>query len=186
MIILVSTSPRRKILLKKIINDFTCVEPLFNEEKISKETKDYSLVLAKNKLNSIKEKYSYNDCLIAADTVILFNNEIIGKPKNKGDAISIISKLNGKTHKVITSYAISYKNVEILKKSTSLVKFNVLSKNEILNYVENNDIMDKAGAYALQDNKKTHLVKSVKGSIYNVIGLPIEKIKNDLAFLKLI
>ncbi len=180
MIILASKSPRRVELLKKIIPTFNIIPANIDESLYPISQVSYQ--------KGIKIALDFpNDTIISADTSVQFNDKIYGKPKDKLDAISMLNELSNNTHKVITYYSIINinKNIQINKKIISYVTFNKLTKEEIINYVNSNSPLDKAGAYGIQDNEKYHIIKEFIGSKNNIIGLPIEEINNDLISLGL-
>jgi septum formation protein len=185
MIILASTSPRRRELLSRIVKEFKCIEPKLDESqnqffKIS----DLSRNLAKLKAYSVFNEHK-NDCVIASDTVVILKHEVMGKPADEKAAESMLMKLNGKKHIVISSYCILYKDYEITKSIKSIVVFNKNSKQALQTYIESGLWKGKAGAYGVQD-KEYNLIKEVKGSYYNVVGLPLEELEKDLIKLDLI
>lgn len=180
MIILASSSPRRIELLKSLNVDFQIVKPTFNESLISKNKKHYALLEAKNKLFSIKNPANLKDFIISSDTIVVYKNKIYGKPKDLNEAFSYLKTLTGRTHKVITGVVIYYKNKLYLKEIKSKVKFNKLSDNEINTYLKEVNVLDKAGAYAVQDKSSISLIKKIKGSYTNVMGFPLEYIKEML------
>lgn len=186
MFILGSSSPRRKELFHEISNDFIIMKPTFDEDKIPVSTPNYPLEQARHKANSIKHKIKPDDCLICCDTIVKLGDKIFGKPKNKKESYEMLRELSSNTHEVISGYCIIYKNHIIVNEVTSQVTFNYLSDELINSYINGINTLDKAGAYALQDDLEYHLIKSVRGSIYNVIGLPLEAIKKDLLRLGLI
>ena len=186
MIVLGSTSPRRKELLSLLVSDFKTIAPLFDENNLSIDTKHYALEESFNKAKSLLNQINNDDCLITSDTIVYLNNKIYGKPKDRNDAIKMLTELSNNTHEVITGYTIIYKDKVIKKEVTTKVTFNKLSNDEILNYINSINVLDKAGSYAIQDDEKFHLIKSIEGSTYNVIGFPIEDIKKDLIELGLI
>ena len=121
-----------------------------------------------------------DDIVICADTIVVYNNKIYGKPKSEDDAHQILSILSDNTHKVITAYCIKTKDLEITKLVTSKVTFNKLSDTLIDWYIKTKIPMDKAGAYAIQGEEGKLIVKSYKGSLSNIIGFPYEDILSDL------
>lgn len=122
-----------------------------------------------------------DDLVIAADTVVVLGNEIIGKPKDKDDAFKILRELSGKEHHVFTGYALKQGDKLVQGIAISSVFFNELSDELINAYIATGSPMDKAGAYGLQDNdKKFPLVKKTSGSANNIIGFPTEQILIDL------
>ena len=112
---------------------------------------------------------------VGADTVVYFNGKILGKPKDDTDAENMLKMLSGKEHTVITGYAVISDKAQIFGYDKSTVLFNELSEQLIKEYVATGKPLDKAGSYGVQDG--FGLVRAVSGSVYNVIGLPIEKIK---------
>lgn len=185
MIILASTSPRRKELIDKITKYYIAVSPEIDEEKFSYfKNEDISRNLAKLKAYSVFNSFN-NECILGCDTVVIFDHKLLGKPKDKTDAIRMLHLLNGKKHIVLTSYCILYKDYEITKSIKTEVFFNDLSEKDIQKYIVSNMWIGKAGAYGIQD-KEFNLVKKIEGSYYNVVGLPIEEITKDLKKLKLI
>ncbi len=181
MIILASKSPRRKQLLEKLGVEFKIIESDFDESSIpvtSPET--YTQTLAFSKAKSVFDKTG--GIVIGADTVVYFNGKIIGKPKNKQDAINTLLSLSGKSHEVITGYAVISNKKTVLGYEKSTVLFNDLSLEFINSYVETGLPLDKAGSYGVQDGFE--IVNKITGSYDNVVGLPTEKISQILAELK--
>jgi septum formation protein len=109
---------------------------------------------------------------LAADTIVVIDGEIIGKPVDRADAIQILTKLSGKTHQVITGVVILYQANEISFTDTTQVRFHTLSLDQIIFYVDKYQPYDKAGAYAIQEWIGVVGIQSVSGDFYNVMGLP--------------
>lgn len=175
-IVLASKSPRRKDILNKFGVDFEVQTVEFDELNFNNKPKMTAIANALGKAVAVFEKISDTDSVVlGADTVVCFKGEILGKPKDNDEAFATLKKLSGKTHTVITAYALVGNNVKIIGADKSKVKFNKLSCALIKEYVESGCPLDKAGSYGIQD--PFPIVKSFKGSLYNVIGLPIEKIK---------
>ena len=174
MVILASQSPRRKELLKKIIPDFKIV-PADVDEHLNVAIRDLPKEAALLKARTIKKEYP-NDDVLGCDTVVIINDELLGKPKDEIDAYRMLKELSGKKHEVISGYAFLTKDKEITGSSTTIVEFNELSDELIWRYIKSGSPMDKAGAYGIQD-KQFNLVKQIHGSLDNVIGLPTEDIK---------
>ena len=182
MIILGSQSPRRQYLMgKDITKEFTVFVSNI-DESISYKYKPLKAVrdIAYRKGKDLLSKIETGDTIITADTIVVLGREIIGKPKDAEDAKRMLTKLSGKTHKVYTAYYINHKGKEILHDDLSYVKFNKLTPGLIEKYVDSGSPLDKAGAYGIQDNNDYNIVKSIRGSIKNVIGFPTEKIIKDL------
>lgn len=183
MIILASASPRRKELMKKdICSSFKIVVSDIDEDLSFKNhhkpvdiVKDISL----RKCLKVAEEYPH-DLVIAADTIVVIDNEIIGKPKDQNDAYLILKKLSGREHYVYTGYALKQEDKLIQGIVKSIVLFNELTDDLINRYIASGSPLDKAGAYGLQDNKEFPLVKKTSGSLTNIIGFPTDEIKADL------
>lgn len=178
-IILASKSPRRQELLKKVVNDFIVVT------SNAKEVIDYSLTVEKiaESIAATKAEYIYqdyqNDLIISADTIVVIDNNILGKPKTEKDAFDMLSMLSNKTHKVITGVCIIYKNKTYKFHSTTKVTFYKLTPKQINDYIATKSPFDKAGGYGIQDDAAL-FVKKIDGDYYNVMGLPIAKLNKFL------
>ncbi len=183
-LILASNSPRRKEILTKYGYEFSVIPSTFDEigekETPKKTVEFYALSKAQDVFDKLRDQRAV---VLGADTVVCLEGEILGKPKNKTDAINMLKKLSGKTHQVITAYAIIKKDQKMVNSVTTSVTFNQLTDNLITEYVNTGLPLDKAGSYGIQDG--FNLVKEYRGSLNNVIGLPIEDIKPYLdKFLK--
>ena len=178
MYILASKSPRRQELLKLLINEFKVVVSNVDESKIHANAYDLPLELSEAKAQTVF-KDNQNDIIIAADTVVILDNIVLGKPSNEEDAKRMLKLLSNRTHDVVTGFTIISKNKVISKSVLTHVTFNYLSDNLIDDYVKTGSPLDKAGAYGIQD-KEFSLVKEISGSYYNVMGLPIEELKKYL------
>ena len=180
MIILASKSPRRKELLKTLINEFIIIPPQVDEYLYPFE--ELSLVKAKN-----ISKDHPNDIIISADTLVIKGNKVYGKPRDKLEAYQMLKELSNNVHEVKTVYSI-YRlepKIEITKIVTSKVYFNKLTDELINAYVDTSSPLDKAGGYGIQD-KDFPLVNHIEGSYTNIVGLPLEELKKDLIKLKII
>lgn len=175
MIILASESPRRRELIKKITSDFTIIPANIDESILHVPAEDLPGELSKMKAYDVFQKYP-NDKVIACDTVVILNGEVMGKPHTKEKAFEMLKKLSGNKHVVISGYTIISKEKEITRTVRTYVYFNKLSDELINKYIETGSPMDKAGAYGIQD-KEFDLVNHIEGSFDNVIGLPTEDIK---------
>lgn len=177
MLILASTSPRRIELLQSAGFEFTIVSPKFNEEEISTkniEVQDYVQLLAKNKALSIAPEYP-TDTILAADTIVAFNNEILNKPIDESDAFQMLKKLSGKKHQVLTAVClIKGENIDLFYQNSE-VTFNKLTDEEINEYIATKEPMDKAGAYAIQ-GIGSKFIKSFDGDFHNIMGLPLKEV----------
>ena len=181
-IILASTSPRRKSLLKSEGIDFKVVSPNYDEEFGSL---DFTYEKIKNvslqKALSIKDMVDENSVIISADTVVVFENKILLKPKDEREAFDMLKKLSGKEHFVVTGYTLLCPKTgkTITSYVKSFVSFDSLSDEQIKKYIDEYKPLDKAGAYGLQELPEYFGAKT-KGSANNVIGLPVEEIIEDL------
>ena len=179
-IILGSKSPRRKELLNKIglkfiIKTSEVKEEFENYKNIENAAKSMALLKAKS-----FKKLKDDDILICADTLVSINQKILGKPKTSTEAIKMLRILSGKEHKVTTGVVIkSIKKQKIFHDST-IVMFKELSEKEIEYYIKEFKPYDKAGSYAIQEWIGIIGIKWIKGSFFNVMGLPTEKIYNEL------
>lgn len=181
-IILASKSPRRRKLLKQIGLKFKSFSVDLHEEILDGEHPVQTVKrLSLHKMEEASKKVK-DGILITADTIVVLDKEIIGKPKNEKDAFKILSKLSGRTHEVYTGFAIL--NMRSKQKIVSYVKtkvtFRKLTKTEILDYIKTGSPMDKAGAYGIQDDFGAVFVERINGCYYNVVGLPIQKLYKAL------
>ena len=180
MIILASASPRRKELLSTIVDNFKVEVSHIDEDKYLTDDPVKSVkTIAYQKGKKVHEKHN-EDVVISSDTIVVIDNQIIGKPVDEEDAKRILRLLSGRTHIVYTAYAIFHHSVLIEGLVKSEVKFFDLDEYLIDEYVKSGSPMDKAGAYGVQDNASYRIIEEVHGSIHNVIGFPIEEIKADL------
>jgi septum formation protein len=185
-IVLASASPRRRELLKKLIRSFTIVPSSVDEAKITAHSPEAFVIkaaLAKAGDVALKKQ---NTIVIGADTIVVLGKKILGKPKNKKEAINTLKKLVGKTHQVMTGLAIV--ETETGQKSTGLeitkVTMKKVSDQEIKAYVDSGRPLDKAGSYGIQEIEETFIAK-VDGDYENVVGLPLQLLKRLLTpFLK--
>jgi len=171
--ILASASPRRKEILSQMGFDFQVIPTAINETHYPKEKPlDYVCRMAREKCKSTAEKH-LQSIILAADTIVILNDEILGKPTDKPEAIAMLQKLSGKTHQVITAFAIKAPFVEtiITRHEITDVTFRELSLEEIMSYAQSESPLDKAGAYGIQDLRFA-LVEKINGCYFNVMGFP--------------
>ena len=182
--ILASKSPRRKDLMKFISSDFLIAVEDINED-VSYNLSPIEAVkdIAKRKGAVIDPLYP-NDLIVSADTIVVLDNQIIGKPKDIEDAKRILRLLSGKSHFVHTGFRVKYLNKEIVDTVTSEVVVNKLDEKLIEEYVASKSPLDKAGAYGVQDNERFHIIKKVIGSYDNVVGFPVKEIKEAVEQIK--
>jgi septum formation protein len=180
-IILASQSPRRKQLLEWAEIPFEVLVKETDEsypENLS--TAEIAIHIARNKALAVKKEHAIAKPVLAADTIVVLQNKIIGKPSNRADAIDILSSLSGKHHLVITGVVILYGEKEIAFAETTDVYFHELSLPQIEFYVDNYKPYDKAGAYAIQEWIGVVGIKAVNGDFYNVMGLPVSRVVQAL------
>lgn len=179
MIILASQSPRRRKLLEQIKLDFI-IEPSSCDESINADEDPPAIVqtLALRKAEDVAEN-KRNALIIGADTIVVFNNQILGKPFSKKEAKNMLHTLGGSRHKVLTGVALVKTDPKenILKKETFVeeteVFFGHLTETEVEAYVAGGSPMDKAGGYGIQDDWGALFVERIEGDYNNVVGLPL-------------
>jgi len=182
-IVLASKSIDRRDTLKHLGIPFKALITDIDEEKYKKKiTNPLKLVkeLAKIKAlyaKRIQLKKRVNAIIIAADTVVEFNGEIIGKAKNENEAFEILKKLSGNVHNLITGIAITETNNPklIIDSDTTIVEFIKLSKDDICSYIKTEEWIGRAGGYSIKD-KASLFIKKIIGSTSNVVGLPMQKL----------
>lgn len=171
-IILASGSPRRKALLKNLFDSFDIIIPH------SDETLDSNLSVLDNLKQIVYRKAdsivlsNQDDVIIACDTMVVYGNTILGKPKDKADAITTLRRLSGNRHEVISGVVVKTNTTYYYDYDQTIVYFNELSDQTIIDYVASNRPMDKAGSYGIQDHD-VNLVNHIDGDYDNVVGLPM-------------
>ena len=180
-IILASSSPRRKQLLEWAEVPFEVVTSNSDESfppELSPE--DVAIYIARNKALAVQKNRAENEIVLAADTIVVLGESIIGKPVHREEAVSILLALSGETHRVITGVVIRRGDEEISFADTTEVSFHQVSVKEIEFYVDKYKPYDKAGAYAIQEWIGVVGIKSVHGDFYNVMGLPVSRVVRAL------
>lgn len=172
-----SASPRRKELLSQVLQKFEVV-PSDADEKvnISLFPEQMACALAEKKCDGVFALNPYKT-VIGCDTIVVFGGEVLGKPKDRDDAVNTLKKLSGKTHFVVTGVCVRSPFKKLVGFDKTEVKFNILSDEFIKNYVDGGSPMDKAGSYGIQDEV---VVKEYFGSYTNVVGLPVNLTKKLL------
>jgi septum formation protein len=177
-IILASQSPRRKQLLEWAEVPFDVIVQETDESYPAElPIEEVAIHIARNKALAVKN--SLNDkhqTILAADTIVVLNNKVIGKPKDRDDAVQILSELSGNEHRVITGVVILNGERETAFADTTFVVFHELTREQIEFYVDKYRPYDKAGAYAIQEWIGVVGIRSVKGDFYNVMGLPVSRV----------
>lgn len=181
-IVLASTSPRRKMLLEWAELEFDIIPSESDENWPSDMPIDeVPLYIARNKAQAVRQKdifkrYENKVPVLAADTIVVLDADIIGKPEDREMAIQMLNRLSGKKHLVITGVIICDNDKEIAFTDTTEVEFYPLNGEDIVYYVDRYRPYDKAGAYAIQEWIGVVGIRSVKGDFYNVMGLPVSRV----------
>ncbi len=178
--VLASASPRRKELISLIFDD-VLIRPASCDEALpenigAREAVEY---LSKIKNEAATEALKKDELVISADTVVSIDNKILGKPVDKEDARKMLQLLSGKTHQVYTGVTLSLNGRERTFSEKTDVEFYSLTDKEIENYINTSEPYDKAGAYGIQ-GKASLLVKGIEGDYFNVVGLPVARLKREI------
>ncbi len=184
-IVLASQSPRRKQLLEWAEIEFDVIV----QETDEFYPADLSMTavpvyIARNKALAVKPALSQERIIVAADTVVVLDDRIIGKPRNTDDAVSILTALSGRRHEVITGVVMLKGALEISFFDVTEVSFHALTRDQITFYVNKYKPFDKAGAYAIQEWIGVIGIESIRGDFYNVMGLPVSRLVQALHTLK--
>ncbi len=191
-IILASQSPRRKMLLEWAEVEFEVVSRTIDEtypndipiEKIPVHIARNKAIEVDQYLDKAYHQQHSKKTILAADTVVVLDDQIINKPENRADAIEMLEKLSGRTHKVITGVVILHERAEVAFAEITEVVFNKLTTGQIEFYVDKFQPYDKAGAYAIQEWIGVIGIKSISGDFYNVMGLPVSRVVAELKKLR--
>lgn len=180
--ILASKSPRRLEILSnfgiKTVKVVTSeIEEISDKEGLIEQVVDIAI----KKGVEISKKYP-REFVLSADTVVILDEKILGKPKDTQEASSMLTSLSGRVHEVVTAYSLINKNKEVFISGydKTIVKFKNISKSEIDWYIETKEPMDKAGSYGIQGVGAGILIDKIEGGFYNVMGFPISKFVDDL------
>jgi septum formation protein len=180
-IILASQSPRRKQLLEWAEIPFEIVVKETDERFPPGLTpEEVAVYIARNKAVAVQAQRSNDEVILAADTIVVLGDNIIGKPVHREDAVSILLALSGEQHRVITGVVIRKGEQETAFADSTEVIFHRLSVEEIEFYVDKYKPYDKAGAYAIQEWIGVIGIKSISGDFYNVMGLPVSRVVKEL------
>ena len=185
-IILASQSPRRKQLLEWAEIDFDILVKETDESYPPHlAVPDIPVHIARNKAIAVLEsdtykRYEGGNIIVAADTVVVLDNTIIGKPADEEEAVKTLGRLSGRTHTVITGVVIKSEGAEVAFSETTSVTFHELSSEQIRYYVEHYKPLDKAGGYAIQEWIGVTGIKKIDGDFYNVMGLPVSRVVKEL------
>ncbi len=179
-IILASSSPRRQQFLRDLGLEFTCksvdIKEIYPKELKGTEITDFLAELKSDAFLSIAE----NEIIITSDTIVWLDNMPLEKPNNEKEAFKMLRLLSNKTHQVITSVCIKLNDIKITFNDTTDVTFRELSDDEINYYIKNYKPFDKAGSYGIQEWIGKIGVTEIRGSYFNVMGLPVNKLYDEL------
>ena len=181
-IILASNSPRRKELLGGLDVDFEVrVMPGIDESyPDSLPTQEIAQFIATKKANAYKEVIADDELVITADTIVICDDEVLGKPSNADDAKRMLTMLSGRTHQVVTGVCLTAKNSQRAFSVTTDVTFDNLTDDEIEHYITKYKPFDKAGAYGIQEWIGYIGVTRLEGSYFNVMGFPVQRVYREL------
>lgn len=175
-IILASSSPRRKELMESAGLKFEIITSSADENVKYTSPEDLVEKLSVRKAQIVAKDHR-DAIVIGADTIVELDGEIIGKPKTKERAIEMLSKMQSRWHSVYTGVTLCCKDKQKTFVVHSRVKFHELTKQDILDYIENVNVLDKAGAYGIQDGR---VVEQYEGSYTNIVGLPMDELLEEL------
>lgn len=186
MLILASNSPRRRELLKQITDDFIVAVSNYGEQRGLLCPKDYAVDCAVKKAGDVFERLTGPEYIssaaskfivLAADTVVVSDGNILGKPKDAVEARQMLGSLSGRTHSVITGIAVKTRKSDLCDFAESIVTLKKFTLGEIDEYIATGSPFDKAGGYGIQDPQIQSKIISVVGGVDNVIGLPVELVR---------
>lgn len=176
-IVLASQSPRRKQLLEWAEIPFeVLVRPTDELFPPTLPLEEVPVYIARNKALAVQSEVEEETIILAADTIVVLNDHVLGKPIHREDAVSMLMALSGSTHRVITGVVLKKGKEEINFQDITEVEFHSLTVAEIEYYVDNYQPYDKAGGYAIQEWIGVTGIKSIVGDFYNVMGLPVSRV----------
>ena len=181
-IVLASNSPRRKELMSGLGVDYV-VKTLPDVDESYPDTlqgEEIPLYIAKEKADAYIPMMQPDELIITADTIVWLDGEVLGKPRDREDALQMLRTMSGRTHKVFTGVCITTTDWQRSFTAQTEVRFATLSEDEIIYYVDNFKPMDKAGAYGVQEWIGFIGVENISGSYYNIMGLPVQKLYREL------
>lgn len=186
-IILGSQSPRRQELLKQLGIEYE-IQVFSIDEKYPAELPLHEVpeYLARLKSDQFNAHELENKCVITSDTMVLYNNKILGKPIDKQDALRMILELSCKEHHVVTGVCLKFNDRKVSFNSISKVEFETISEAEANYYINSFNTLDKAGAYGIQEWIGQARIRKIDGCYYNIMGLPLNQLYNNLILEKVI
>ena len=181
-IVLASNSPRRRELLSGLNLEYT-VRVLPDIDESYPETlkgEEIPMYISREKAEAYRNSMAEDELIITADTVVCINEKVLGKPQTQEEAKEMLRELSGKTHRVITGVCLMARGLQRTFSATTQVTFDVLTEDEIEFYVEKFRPLDKAGAYGVQEWIGFVGVSRLEGSYFNVMGLPVQRLYQEL------
>ena len=181
-VILASGSPRRRELMAGLgVNYEVRILPDVDESyPDTLQGEEIPLYIAKEKADAYIPMMQPDELIITADTIVWLDGKVLGKPRDREDALQMLRTMSGRTHKVFTGVCITTTDWQRSFTAQTEVRFDTLSEDEIIYYVDNFKPMDKAGAYGVQEWIGFIGVENISGSYYNIMGLPVQKLYRDL------
>ena len=181
-VILASGSPRRRELMAGLgVNYEVRILPDVDESyPDTLQGEEIPLYIAKEKADAYIPMMQLDELIITADTIVWLDGEVLGKPRDREDALQMLRTMSGRTHEVFTGVCITTTDWQRSFTAQTEVRFATLSEDEIIYYVDNFKPMDKAGAYGVQEWIGFIGVENISGSYYNIMGLPVQKLYREL------
>lgn len=180
-IILASRSPRRQQMLRELGLNFEVVFKEYDEVYPTQlNGAEIARHIAFEKAALFKNEISDNEIVITADTIVWCNNQVLGKPIDREDAVRILKEISGNTHEVITGVSFRSKSKDLTFSETTKVTFENISEEEIYYYIDSYKPYDKAGAYGIQEWIGIVACSHIDGSYFNVVGLPVQRLYSEL------
>ena len=181
-VILASNSPRRKELLGGlgIAYEVKAMPDVDESFPTDLESEEIPVYIAKKKVDAYKPIMQSDELIITADTIVWLDGIVMGKPKDAGEACEMLRRLSGRTHQVITGVCVTTIDKQVSFSTVTDVTFDELTEEEIAYYVTHFKPMDKAGSYGIQEWIGYVGVRSISGSYFNVVGLPIQRLYSEL------
>ncbi len=185
-VILASASPRRADLLRQVIPEFQIMPSSAPESAPEHLSPREICLLNAHRKSRVISKRIPDALVMAADTLVFLDLEVLGKPGDLQDAHRMLTMLQGRTHQVVTGVCLLHlrDHREVLFAESTLVKFLPLDSDQIQHYLSKINPLDKAGAYAIQDHGEL-IVSGISGSYSNVVGLPLERVREEMAFFEM-
>ncbi len=181
-LVLASKSPRRSEILKNAGIDFS-VRVANADETIPNGTKPQDAVVFLAARKAMAVERAEDELVLGADTVVVLDNKVLGKPKDRDDAYNMLKSLSGRVHSVFTGVCVIGNGVSVTFAEETKVEFMILTDEEIYTYINTNECYDKAGAYGIQ-GLASKFIRGIEGDYFNVVGLPISRIYEKI-FTKL-